>query len=167
MSNTYPNTHWNIGVFPLNLITGIRDDAIKSPICTFSVLPCCGESYIAQDANTGEKCLIVPGTKGFSNAKLLSLPDIAAHPYSAKTDWLNFTFPVSDSDGEGRQAIQTPVSARVAISPNRNGRGKFVRNYGSSRMTFGMLYGSEWAGTVGRGAVRAPAANLLLCLVAC
>lgn len=54
-----------------------------------------GESpWIGQDQATGEQFYIVPiGRKG--HVKVIPIPYLQAHPYSAITDWLNFTFPLA------------------------------------------------------------------------
>lgn len=51
-----------------------------------------GKSWTGHDPQTGEEILIVPrGSKG--EVCFVPLPELKAHPYSAITDWLNFTFP--------------------------------------------------------------------------
>jgi phage replication initiation protein len=59
-----------------------------------------GESYQAIDPHTGEKCIIVPvDRKG--RVKLIPLPADGANPYAAITDWLNLTFPITESEDLG------------------------------------------------------------------
>lgn len=57
-----------------------------------------GERYLqGNDEDSGERALLVPfvGYRGRTQFKLVPLPDLVANPYSAITDWLNFTFPLS------------------------------------------------------------------------
>lgn len=63
-----------------------------------------GERYTTEDPITGEKCLVIP-VNGFKECRLVPLPDLAAHPYAAITDWLNFTFPTSVFDGQVDRAM--------------------------------------------------------------
>ncbi len=55
-----------------------------------------GESnkWIGHDPDTGERAYVIPvGRRG--EVKLIPIPQLEAHPYSAITDWLNFTFPMA------------------------------------------------------------------------
>lgn len=80
-----------------------------------------GERYIGHDPETGEKALLVPrGRKG--EYALITLPDEAAHPYGAITDWLNFTFPVAsigDQLGPFFSDLSSVVSSKLAPAVER------------------------------------------------
>ena len=55
-----------------------------------------GKSWFGVDPETGEKILAVPrGHRG--EFFFIPVPDERAHPHSAITDWLNFTFPFKPS----------------------------------------------------------------------
>ena len=100
-----------------------------------------GEStWTGHDPDTGERALVVPSPRGLRYGVLLiPLPDASAHPYSAITDWLNFSFPFSLAHCELEKLFELFSAflgpAFTPVTERRAGKYCYERSYDLGKTT--------------------------------